>query len=263
MLFVITGNGVDEGHTDIPTQTRPSFICAIDKNTASLWTDNSPGANILHGQWSSPAYGVFDGVPQVIFGGGDGWLYSFDPRRRQGRQVGALWKFDCNPKNRSILGGRATRNHLIATPVIYDGLVYVAVGEDPEHGEGPGHLWCIDPNHRGDVSPSIVYNANDPEKPAVNSVVQGWWRRGDFQRDNPNSAAVWHYVGENPKEREGTMHRTCGTCTIKNDLLFIRRLGRRASLPRREDRQGALDAYLDAETWASAAHCGGQSLHER
>ena len=46
-------------------------------------------------------------------------------------------------------------------------------------------------------------------------------KEGDFERDNPNSAAVWHYVGENPEEFEQTMHRTCGTVAIKDDLLFV------------------------------------------
>jgi hypothetical protein len=33
-----------------------------------------------------------------------------------------------------------TRNELIATPVIYEDRVYIANGQDPEHGEGVGHL---------------------------------------------------------------------------------------------------------------------------
>ncbi len=54
MLFVSTSNGVDEAHINIPAPNAPSFI-AMDKNTGKvLWTDNSPGTNILHGQWSSP-----------------------------------------------------------------------------------------------------------------------------------------------------------------------------------------------------------------
>lgn len=123
---------------------------------AVIWTDNSPGANVLHGQWSSPSYGVLGGVPQVLFGGGDGWLYSFTPEGENGKSK-LLWKFDCNPKESPyVLGGSSTRNHIIATPAIYNGLVYVAVGEDPEHGEGEGHLWCIDPTKRGDVSPTQV-----------------------------------------------------------------------------------------------------------
>ena len=75
LLFVNTSNGVDEGHVTIPEEKAPSFVC-INRNSGEvLWTDNSPGANVLHGQWSSPAYGEFGGVAQVLFGAGDdfGW----------------------------------------------------------------------------------------------------------------------------------------------------------------------------------------------
>ncbi len=159
VLFVVTSNGVDEAHQVIPAPDAPSFI-AMDKRTGEvLWTDKSPGKNILHGQWSCPAAGVLGGVPQVIFPGGDGWLYAFRADRwdREGKKPELLWKFDANPKN-SVweLGGRGTRNNIIAVPVIHDGLVYSAVGQDPEHGEGQGHLWCVDPKKRGDVSPELV-----------------------------------------------------------------------------------------------------------
>ncbi len=221
LLFVITGNGVDDGHKVIPEEKSPSFLC-LDRDTGKLiWSDNSPGGNILHGQWSSPAFGVLGGVPQAIFGGGDGYLYSFSAAGKDGKAE-LLWKFDCNPKDSIYLLFGATRNHLIATPVIYDGLVYVAVGEDPEHQEGEGHLWCIDPTRRGDVSPTIVYNSRDPQKPVSHRRLQALVEKeGDFERENPNSAAVWHYVGENPSEDESTMHRTMGTVCIRDGLLFV------------------------------------------
>ncbi|MFO0914884.1 MAG: PQQ-binding-like beta-propeller repeat protein [Pirellulales bacterium] len=222
-LFVCTSNGVDESHITLPRWDAPSFIC-LDKNTGKvLWSDNSPGRNILHGQWSSPSCAELGGVEQVIFGAGDGYVYSFDAAGDNGKSK-LLWKFDCNPKDSLyLLGGRATRNHVIGTPVIYDGLVYIGVGEDPEHGEGGGHLWCIDPTKRGDVSPTLVFNAqSSPDKPVPHKRLQALVAKdGDFERDNPNSAAVWHYVGENPEEFEQTMHRTCGTAAIKNNLLFI------------------------------------------
>lgn len=221
MLFVTTGNGVDEGHITIPKEQAPSFICLNRTTGEVLWTDRSPAGNILHGQWSSPSYGVFDGQAQVLFGGGDGWLYSFDPAGEGGKSK-LLWKFDCNPKSAVYALTRATRNHIIATPVVYDGLIYVAVGEDPEHGEGAGHLWCIDPTKRGDVSPTLAYSSQDPKTPLPPRRLQNVDAdKGEFERDNPNSAAVWHYVGNDPKVFEETMHRTCGTVAIKNDLLFI------------------------------------------
>ena len=151
MLFVNTSNGVDESHINIPSPRSPSFL-ALNRHTGEiLWEDNSPGRNILHGQWSSPAYGEAGGKMQVIFAGGDGWLYSFVPETGD-----LIWKFDTNPKDSEWKQGRGDRNNLIATPVILDGIVYIAVGQDPEHGEGVGHLWAIDASGEGDVTESHV-----------------------------------------------------------------------------------------------------------
>ncbi|HEX3726479.1 MAG TPA: PQQ-binding-like beta-propeller repeat protein [Pirellulales bacterium] len=228
MLFVNTSNGVDEGHINLPAPQAPTFV-ALDKNTGKLlWSDNSPGTNVLHGQWSSPAYAVLGGVPQVIFGGGDGWLYSFRPDSPKEGKPELLWKFDCNPKeSKYVLGGRADRNHIIGTPVIYEGRVYAGVGEDPEHGEGVGHFWCIDPTKRGDVSPELAFNVKDLTKPIAHHRMQAVNKEaGEVARANPNSAAVWHYANfdqnKNGKvEFEETMHRTCGTAAIKDGLLFV------------------------------------------
>ena len=251
LLFVNTGNGVDEGHFTIPEEDAPSFIC-INRNSGEvLWTDKSPGANILHGQWSSPAYGVFDGVAQVLFAGGDGYMYSFSAEGKDGKAE-LLWKFDCNPKGTLYTLTRATRNHLIAIPVVYDGLVYIAVGEDPEHGDGQGHLWCIDPTKRGDVSPTIVYNAKEPDKPIEHKRLQAMDEKaGDFERENPNSAAVWHYIGEDPSVFEQTMHRTMGTVAIKNDLLFVLDFGGLFHCVHAKTGKGLWTYDMFAECWGS------------
>ncbi len=109
----------------------------------------------------------------MIFGGGDGWVYSFDPQGDGDGKPKLLWKFDANPKDSKwVLGGRGTRNNIIATPVVYDGKVYVAVGQDPEHGEGIGHLWCIDPTKRGDVSPELAFNSENPDQPIPHKRIQ-------------------------------------------------------------------------------------------
>jgi outer membrane protein assembly factor BamB len=226
LLFVCTSNGVDESHINIPAPNAPSFF-AMDRNTANvLWTDKSPGLNILHGQWSSPCYGELAGQAQVIFAGGDGWLYSFDPAGDGAGNARLLWKFDCNPKTALYsVRGRSERNHIIATPVIYDGLVYVAVGEDPEHGEGVGHLWCIDPSKRGDVSSELALdkdgNVLPPRRLQCVDV-----KAGEKVAPNPNSAAVWHFTGfdvdkSGKVEYEEEMHRSCGTVAIKDDILYI------------------------------------------
>ena len=36
--------------------------------------------------------------------------------------------------------------------MVYDDKVFIAVGQDPEHGEGVGHLWVIDATKSGDVT---------------------------------------------------------------------------------------------------------------
>src|SRR5262245_34087416 len=164
-LFVCTSNGIDEEHKFVPAPDAPSFM-AMDKNTGKvLWTDNSPGANIHHGQWSSPAYAVIDGQPQIIFGGGDGWVYSFDPKGGSDGKSKLLWKFDANPKTAKLeLMGKGTRNDCIATPVVYNNKVYIGTGQDPEHGEGVGQLWCIDPTKKLDgseVSQPLTFHASD------------------------------------------------------------------------------------------------------
>lgn len=176
LIFLVTSNGVDEGHLNLPVPEAPSFLAVNKKTGEVVWDSDLPGRNILHGQWSSPAAGVIGGVEQVVFPGGDGWCYGLEPKTGK-----MLWKFDLNPKD-SVwkLGGRGTRNNIIATPVIYEDHVYLSVGQDPEHGEGPGHLYCIDATKRGDIT---------------------------------DSGKVWHLGGED-------FHRSMSTCAIVGELLY-------------------------------------------
>jgi len=144
LLFLETSNGQDDTHEHIPSPKAPSFI-AVNKNTGKIiWQDNSPGDRILHGQWSSPALGEVNGLMQVFFPGGDGWLYGFNALTGE-----KLWKFDLNLKD--AVWPR-TRNDGIATPVFFDGKIYLATGHDPEDGEGVGHMYCIDPTKSGDIT---------------------------------------------------------------------------------------------------------------
>jgi len=176
LVFLVTSNGVDEGHLTIPVPDAPSFL-AVNKKTGEVaWESDLPDGNILHGQWSSPAYGKIAGTPQVIFPGGDGWCYSFEPDTGK-----LLWKFDLNPKDSKwVLGGRGTRNNIIATPVIFDDAVFLCVGQDPEHGEGVGHLYRIDATKRGDIT---------------------------------ESGRVWHFGDEN-------FNRSMSTVAIRDGLLY-------------------------------------------
>jgi len=144
-LFVSTSNGQDESHVNVPSPRAPAII-ALNKNTGELmWEDNSVEDRILHGQWSTPAVGEIGGVVQVVSAQGDGWVrgYALDGMK--------LWEFDTNPKN-SVWP--RTRNEVISTPVIFGNRVYIANGQDPEHGEGVGHFYAIDATRRGDITQS-------------------------------------------------------------------------------------------------------------
>jgi outer membrane protein assembly factor BamB len=144
LIYVSTANGQDESHFHIPSPRAPAII-AVNKQTGKLaWEDNSVGDRILHGQWSSPAVGKIGDVVQVVMGQGDGWVRGYDAV--SGKK---LWEFDMNPKD-SVWP--KTRNEVISTPVIYDNKVFIANGQDPEHGEGVGHLYAIDGTKRGDIT---------------------------------------------------------------------------------------------------------------
>ena len=198
-VFIVTSNGVDEAHLDVPSPRAPCFI-AVDKNTGKLlWENNDPFDTILHGQWGSPAVGVVNGKPQVYMPGGDGWLYAFDASDPKGKLA---WKFDLNPKaTKWELGGAGTRNAIISTPVFYENSVFLAVGQDPEHGEGTGHFWRIDATKSGDISPELG-EINKPGKP------------------NPNSGVIWHYGGTD-KEGENIFRRTMSTASIADGIVYL------------------------------------------
>jgi outer membrane protein assembly factor BamB len=144
LIFISTSNGQDESHVNIPSPKAPSMI-ALNKNTGKLvWEVNNVNDKILHGQWSSPAVGKIGDVVQAVMGEGDGWVRGYEALTGK-----LLWSFDTNPKE-SVWP--KTRNEVIATPVIWDNKVYIANGQDPEHGEGVGHAYCIDATKRGDIT---------------------------------------------------------------------------------------------------------------
>jgi outer membrane protein assembly factor BamB len=218
-LFLLTSNGVDAAHLRVPAEEAPSFLALNKADGSVLWSSNLPAQserNIMHGQWSNPAYAEPNGEPQVIFPGGDGWVYSFEPKTGE-----LLWKFDCNPKDAVYkLGGRGTANDFVATPVIYKDKLYISVGQDPEHDTGVGHLYCIDitkkpANADKDVSPTLV-TAREPKL---------------VEKVNPDSAQVWHYGGpataDNPSPTGETYYfgRSMSTCAIKDDILYVAELG--------------------------------------
>lgn len=212
LVFVVTGNGTNEEH-ELPSPKAASFI-AIEKDTGNLaWYDNSPGEHIMEGQWASPTFANPGGKkPMVIFPGGDGWLYAFEPKSGK-----LYWKFFCNarsskydPKNMRI----SNRAYFLASPVVIDDRCFIGVGTNPDDGPGEGHFWCIDiskepANSDKDLSP--VKDNFDPKAPI-----------------NTNSGLVWHFGGKiTPKPKEGRelyFGRTLSTPAIHEGLIYISEL---------------------------------------
>ena len=105
---------------------------------------------------------MVNGKKQIFFGGGDGWCYAFDPKPvKEGddQLPEDGLEFDCNPPEYKVKDGKPIKypaaegpSEINATPVFYKNRVYVATGQDPEHGEGVGRLLCIDATKTGDIT---------------------------------------------------------------------------------------------------------------
>jgi outer membrane protein assembly factor BamB len=164
-LFVSTSNGQDESHVHVPSPKAPSII-ALGKDSGDLlWEDNSVQERILHGQWSTPSVGTIGGVAQVISAQGDGWVRGYEAATGK-----KLWEFDTNPKD-SVWP--RTRNEVIATPVVYKDRVYIANGQDPEHGEGVGHFYAIDGTKRGDITKTgLVWHFDKIRRSISTAAIQ-------------------------------------------------------------------------------------------
>jgi outer membrane protein assembly factor BamB len=174
-LFVLTGNACDEDEDKTPMPKAPSLVCLHKDTGAVLWQDNSPGKDLLPGQWASPLIVKVNGQGQVIAPQGDGWVRSFDPRTGK-----VLWQFNTNPPGSK----RSVRNNVLATPVFHDNRVYIANGRLPDDPQPPRHAWlyCLDPTRRGDISPELKDDAGK-------------------SKPNSNSGMIWRFGGEKPNKR--------------------------------------------------------------
>jgi outer membrane protein assembly factor BamB len=192
-VFVGTGNGTDNKTHPMPSA--PSLI-ALDKRTGRLLAaDNEQiGGRVFHGQWSSPSLGWVGNRPLVFFGAGDGVCYAFDAAARTAnspRLLQRVWSYDCTAPYRLDRCGKTIdywsgdrREHrgnlddgrflspceIIGTPVFYKNRVYVAIGEDPQHGRGRGLLTCIDATKSGDITSGGKFWSYDGIDRSLSSV---------------------------------------------------------------------------------------------
>jgi outer membrane protein assembly factor BamB len=277
MLFLVTSNGVDEGHINIPQPAAPSFlaidISKKDEKGKVVWSDNRPsiklkeareknptitlkelvdqGLVLMHGQWSNPVYAEpVPGKPQIIFPGGDGWLYSYNPKTGE-----LLWKFDCNPKAAVYaLGSKGTRNDFVCTPVVHDGKLYIGVGQDPEHKKGVGHLWCIDITKTPKGADKDLSAFSDPKDPNPKFDPK--------DPKNKDSGLVWHFGGLAPagSDRPYVFGRTLSTCSVHDGLVYAGEFAGIVHCLDAKTGQQYWEHDMGFDTWASPYYVDGKVL---
>lgn len=173
--YVGTGNGVYDGQMVLPTA---ASLIALDKRTGRLLArdDGAISAGTFHGQWSSPTLASLGARQLVVYGGGDGICYGFepaDPMASAPALLRRIWACDCNPpgyRDRAgeridywalVRGGPRTLDtdgmlvspsEIIGSPVCHDGRIYVTIGQDPLHGAGRGALTCLRADGTGDMT---------------------------------------------------------------------------------------------------------------
>jgi outer membrane protein assembly factor BamB len=207
LLYVPTGNAVDVDGATVPAPDAPSLVC-LEKGTGKVvWSDASPGKDMMSDHFASPLVVEVGGKAQVIHPQADGWVRAFDATTGK-----LLWKFDTNPKDTPagfLSSGDKTRDAVVATPVFANGRVFFATGRAPEWGAGPGRLFCIDPTKTGDVSPELGERPG-PGKPNPNSAVVwastgGGWKEADRIHLSLSSVAV-HAGLVVAADRHGSVH---------------------------------------------------------
>jgi outer membrane protein assembly factor BamB len=189
----------------------------VDKRSGDVvWRAIGAGEHVLHGQWSSPVAANVNGRVQVLFGGGDGWLRAYDAA--SGHE---LWRFDGNPKDARWLPrpGVLSRSFILASPIVADGRVFVAMGQSPGHGNGPSLVYAVSPNGQGDVTESrLLWTSREIGRVVATPIEKdGLLYVGDiggfvYCLDAATGAIVW---------KHDTLSAIWGSFRLAGDRLYV------------------------------------------
>lgn len=173
LLYVSTSNGVDWSHNNIPAPFSPALV-ALNKTTGELLGEEASQVSerVLHASWSSPAYGDINGTPLIIWGGGDGICYGFEPKPVVGSEgyeiLNEVFRYDANPPEYRMKEGKPIKyatypgpSEIISTVVVHDNKAFALIGQDPEHGDGVGMLSAIDASMKGDITGKAIWTYKD------------------------------------------------------------------------------------------------------
>jgi outer membrane protein assembly factor BamB len=94
--------------------------------------------------------------------------------------------------------------------VVHEDRLYIAVGQDPGHGIGVGHLWCIGITRKPRNKDKDLSPVNDNFNPRAGV--------------NKDSGLVWHHGGPTPRgvkyDRPYLFGRSVSTCAVHGGLLY-------------------------------------------
>jgi outer membrane protein assembly factor BamB len=178
--------------------TDAAFVVALDKRTGRvLARDQADVPIVFHGSWSSLSLGEVNKQKAIFWADGHGRLHAFKPVEAKNdgttQTLQEYWVFDANPpdwryedgkpilysKHNQLFGKYPTdvewapypAGHkeqtlrgpceFIATPVYYDGRIYIGLGRDHYYTNSPeaaarGIFYCLDPNGEGDITKTNV-----------------------------------------------------------------------------------------------------------
>lgn len=155
-LYLNTGTGVDNTHKKIRTPDAPSLI-VIEKATGRLVARDEEHIApwVFHATWSSPSFATVSGRRILLFAGGDGIVYGFEPLVAPVRgpnvvRLKKVWQFDFDPSSpksgiHQFNGNRReSPSTIYGMPVVLGDRLYVAGGGDLWWGKNESWAKCID-----------------------------------------------------------------------------------------------------------------------
>ena len=151
--------------------------------------------------------------------------------------------------------GVLSRSSIIASPVFADGRVFVAMGQDPTHGNGPSLIHAINPNGQGDVTESrLLWTSREVGRVVGTPIAKdGLLYIGDLGGtvhclDAATGAALW---------RQDTNEAIWGSLLLAGDRLYVGNVGGTMTVLRAGRRKELLAQFeMDAPLYSRPAQVG-------
>ena len=205
-----TSNGVDDEHREIHAPEAPSLV-VVDKRTGKLLaTDGEKiGPRIFHSTWSSPALAEVNGRTDIVFCGGDGVVYGFEPVEQdvagEVRTLKRVWKYDGDPAapkehvHQYLRNRKESPSNILSMPVVKAGRMYVTLGGDLWWGKNAAWLKCVELGGTGELKElwSVPLDKHSMSTPAVaDGLVYAADCEGNvFCVEEKSGKLLWSHAG--------------------------------------------------------------------